>query len=236
MSNEDITLSVKARDVLGKQVKQLRRDGLVPAVIHDHGKPSIIIMAPTLDLQKVFSAAGKHHPVSLTVGGKKHLAIIKDVDFDPKKHHLRHVVFNAIKQDEKVETEVPVILDGDSPAEKQSLMVITDLDTLEIEALPKDLPDELRVDASPLAEVGDKVHAADVKLPEGVTLLTEPEAVIAHVEMPKDQVAEADAAAKAQAEADAEAAGKEGEAVERTEAPTAAGEDETSESEANNNG
>lgn len=226
MSNEEISLALKEREVVGKKVKQLRREGVVPAVIHDHGKDSKIVMAPSLELTKVFQNAGKHHPVNLSVGNQKYLAIIKDADFDPKKHQLRHVVFNAIKADEAVETEVPVVLDGEIPAEKLSLMVITDLDTVEVEALPKNLPDELKVSASALEEVGDKVYAGDIRLPEGVTLLTETEAVIAHVEMPKDQVAEANAAAEEQAAADAEAAeGEEGESAEGGEAAEASAKD-----------
>ncbi len=195
MSNEEIALVLEKRSVLGKQVKHLRNGGLVPAVIHDHGKPSKVVMAPYIELIKVYREAGKHHPLSLTLGKDTYMALIKDVDFEPTKHQLRHVVFNAIKQDEKVETEIPLRLIGDIPAEKASLLVLTQLDHVEVEALPKDLPDVLEVDASKLAEVGDHLTVADIVTPAGVTILTEPEMQIAIVEMPKDQVAEADAAA-----------------------------------------
>lgn len=190
MSNEEIALALKEREVTGKKVKHLRREGTVPAVIHDHGKPSLIVMAPTIAVQKAFDQAGKHHPVNLTVGSQKFLAIIKDVDVDPKKRQLRHVVFNAIKQDEKVQTEVPVKLEGEIPAEKVGFMVITNLNTIEIEALPKDLVDEFFVDATGLAEIGDKITVADIKIPSGVTILTEPEHPIATVEETKEQISE----------------------------------------------
>ena len=130
---------------------------------------------------------------------------------------LRHLVFNAIRQDQAVEAEVPVRIEGDIPAEKASFMVITQLETVLISALPKDLPNELVVGAEKLAEVGDRLHVSDIKLPTGVTLVTEPEAVIAHVEMPKDQVAEADKAAE---ELAADKIATEGEA-EEGETPTA---------------
>lgn len=190
MSNEEIALALKEREVVGKKVKHLRRDGSVPAVIHDHGKPSVIVMAPTAELLKTYQAAGKHHAVNLTVGGKKFLAIIKDVDIDPKKKQLRHVVFNAIKADEKVQTEVPIHLEGDIPAEKAGYMVITNIDTVEIEALPKDLIDEFKVSAVSLIEIGDKLHVSDLKAPIGVTILTEPENTIAVVEETKEQISE----------------------------------------------
>ncbi len=191
MSNEEIALVVTERKVLGKQVKHLRRDGQIPAVLHDHGQPSKIVMAPTTEMTKVYQTAGKHHPVTLTIGKQSHLAIIKDVDFDPKKHQMRHVVFNAIKQDEKVETEVPVHVTGEIPAQKTGLMVITNLDAIEIEALPKDLIDELNVDGSGLVEIGDKIHVSDLVVPAGVTILTDPEHPIATVEETKEQISEA---------------------------------------------
>lgn len=224
MSGEDIALAVQERSVLGKAVKQLRRDGFIPAVIHDHGKPSKVVMVPYAQLQKVYQQAGKHHALALDLGKEKFTALIKDVDIDPKKHELRHVVFNAIKADEKVEAEIPLHLTGEIPAEKLSLMVIIDLDVIEIEALPKDLPDELTVDASTLTEVGDKLHVSDIRLPEGVTTQVDGEAVVAHVEMPRDQVAEANAAAEEMAAEAAE--GEEGE-----EAPAAEGEEGVAEGE-----
>lgn len=210
MSSDEITLTVEERTVIGKGVKHLRYDGLVPAVIHNHGQASTHVMAPYTDMLKVYKQAGKHHPVSVKVGGKAHLTIIKDADFEPRKHELRHVVFNAIRLDQTVEAEVPVRLSGDMPAEKASLMVITDRESVEIEAIPAKLPDELVVDATVLADVGDKIHASNITLPEGVALMTEPEAVIAHVEMPRDQIAEADAAAAEMAAEKAAAEGDEG--------------------------
>jgi large subunit ribosomal protein L25 len=190
VSNDSITLKVEERTVEGKAVKQLRAAGLIPAVIHDHGKESRIVMAPHNEIQKVYQQAGKHHPLSITLGKDSYMALIKDVDFDPKKNMLRHVVFNAVKQDEKVETEVPVHLVGEIPAEKTGLMVIRSLDHVDIEALPKDLIDSLEVDATSLVAIGDKVFVSDIKPPAGVTILTEPEHPIAAVEETKAQMSE----------------------------------------------
>ncbi len=211
--SEDITLTLKNRTVLGKGLNQLRRDGQIPAVIHDHGQASVHVMAPYMEVYKVWQQVGKHHPVNLTVGGKQYLAIIRDADFEPRKNSLRHVVFNAIKQDEKVETEVPVVFQGDAEAEKASLMVLRQIETVEVEALPKDLPSELIVDISGLTEIGDRLHVSDIVVPPNVTLLTEPEHAVAVVEEPR-------AHAAAEAEEAAEAA--EGEAAEGTEGETAA--------------
>ena len=194
MSSDKITLKLSERKELGKAVKALRREGKVPANIYERGKESIPVSASFLELTRVYNAAGKHHPVELNVDGKHHLAMIKDVDLDPVKNTVRHIAFHAVNKNETVEAEVPVKIDGDIPAERVGLMVLQTLDTVEVEALPANLPDELLVDGSKLAEVGDKVSVADLKIPEDVTVLTEAEQTIAIVEMPRDQIAEADAA------------------------------------------
>lgn len=217
MSQDTINLELTDRTIVRKQLAGLRAEGLVPAVVHDHGKPSLHVQADYLVLSKVYAEAGKHHPIELTVGKEQRLALIKDVDIDPVKNRLRHIVFQAIKQDEKVQTEVPVRIEGDIPAEKTGLMVITNLDHVEIEALPKDLIDELTLSGESLVEIGDKITVAEISVPAGVTILTELEHPVATVEETKAQISE-------EAEESEEAA----EGEEGTETPTAEGEAESS--------
>lgn len=220
MTSQDITLELQERTTIRKRLRGLRQEGLVPAVVHDHGKVSIHVAGDYGKVAKTFQQAGKHHPVNLTVGGKKHLALIKDVDFGPVKHEVRHVVFQAIKQNEETDAEIPVVFkeDVEIPAEKVSLMVLKQLDVVQVKALPRDLPDELVVDPSGLTEVGDSLTVADLVVPKGVTIMTDPEHQIAIVEMPKDQIAEANAAAEALAE---DAGKPDAETVEESEAPAA---------------
>jgi large subunit ribosomal protein L25 len=202
MTSQDISLDLQERTVVRKRLAGLRQEGLVPAVIHNHGKESLHVAGDSTQLTKVYYQAGKHHPVNLTVAGKKHLALIKGVDFGPAKHEVRHVVFQAIRQNEETEAQIPVVFkeDVEIPAEKKSLMVLQQLDTVQVKALPRDLPDQIVVDPSSLADVGDSLSVADLVMPNGVTLLTESEHQIAIVEMPKDQIAEANAAQEALAE------------------------------------
>lgn len=209
-TQQDISITLENREALGKAVKQLRKDGQVPAVIHDHGKPSIHVMGAYVPMFKVYREAGKHHPVNVTVDGKKYLAIIRDADFEPRKNMLRHVVFNAIEQNKPVETEVPVVFEGDAEAEKAGFMILRQLDNVELKALPKDLPDQVVVDISGLAVVGDKLHVSDIVVPTGVTILTEAEHPVAMVEEPRSlaaaQAEEDEAAASEAAEAAADEA------------------------------
>ncbi len=209
MADIDAPVKLSQREVVGKGLNRLRADGTIPAVIHNHGQPSIHVMASETELLKVYRVAGKHHPLNLEVGSDKYLALIKDAHFNPVKRRLQHVVFQAIRQDEAVEAEVPIRLEGDPPAERAGLIVLHQLDAVEIEALPKNLPDELVISAEGLIELHDKLTVGDLTVPEGVTILTDLEHPIATVAEPRAVAAE-----EAQAEAEEGAEGEEGEAGE----------------------
>lgn len=190
MPDVDTPVKLSQRQVLGKGLNKLRAGGEVPAVIHNHGQESLHVMGPEIELLNVYRLAGKHHPLNLEVGDAKFLALIKDAHFDPVKRRLQHVVFQAIRQDEKVEAEIPIRIEGEIPAEKVGLMVLHQLDTIEVEALPKDLPDELVVSADKLAELHDKITVEDLTVPAGVTIITDSEHPIATVVETRAQVAE----------------------------------------------
>lgn len=222
MADVDAPVKLEQRTVVGKGLNRLRHDGVVPAVIHNHGAESVHVMGPEMELVKIYQAAGKHHPLNLEVGSDKYLALIKDAHFNPVNRRLQHVVFQAIKQDEKVEAEVPIRIEGDVPAEKAGLMLLHQLDSVEIEALPKDLPDELVVSAEKLIELHDKITVADLHVPSGVTILTDAEHPIATVAESRAMAAEE--AAEAEAEGAGGEEGEEGQAPEGDQAE-AAGQD-----------
>lgn len=202
MVSQSISIELQKREVVRKRLVGLRSEGIVPAVLHNHGKDSILVSGEYADVVKVFSQAGKHNPVELTIDGKKHLALIKDVDRDPAKNRIRHIVFQAIKQNEVVEAEVPIVfMEGvDIPAQKASLMVLQQLDVAQVKALPKDLPSQLVIDPSSLEKDGDHLTVANIVVPKGVTILTEADHQVVIVETPKDQLAEANASAEALAQ------------------------------------
>ncbi|HVV26307.1 MAG TPA: 50S ribosomal protein L25 [Candidatus Saccharimonadales bacterium] len=206
MPQDSITLTLEPRKITGKTVKHLRRDGQVPAVIHDHGKPSLVVQANAMELLKVWRQAGKHHPVELKAGDQQFTALIKVAEFDPKKHQLRHVVFNAVDANQQVDAEIPVRPRYDegnesSPAERNSLIVLSQLETVAVKAVPTKLPDFLEYNAEKLVEVGDHVTVADLIVPAGVEVETEPEHAIATVYEPS-ALAAANEAAAGEAEAE----------------------------------
>lgn len=200
MAQEKIELALEARSVQGKQVRQLRREGIVPAVIHDHGKASVLVQGDSQTMLKVYQQAGKHHPVSVKAGSKNYNAMIKDVDFEPKKHRMQHVVFNAVSANEKVEAEVPVharYSEGNevSPAERAGLLVLPHIDVVVVSAVPAKLPDFLEYDAEKLVETGDSVTVADLVVPDGVEVLTDETQSLATVNDPAAVAAANDALA-----------------------------------------
>lgn len=213
---EEVLLEVKKREVIGKAVKRLRQEGLVPAVIHDHGKASVHVEGNYLEMLKAYQKAGKHHPLSLKADGHNYTVLIRDVDVDPRKHQLRHVVFNAVKANEKVDAEIPVRIRFDegneaTPAERAGLIVLHQLEAVEVEALPRDLPDFLEFDGEKLAAVGDSATVADIIVPANVTIKTDPAHQLAAVFEPSALQAANDAAGGTEEEVVAEAA--EGEAA-----------------------
>jgi len=209
MAQDTISLSLEPRVIVGKAVKHLRKEGKIPAVIHDHGRPSIIVEGDMLTLLKVYQQAGKHHPISLTANGQTYTVMIKTAEFEPRKHHLNHIVFNAVAADQMVEAEVPIeakYAEGSeaSPAEKAGLIVLNNLETVEIEALPKNLPDVIYYEGDKLVEIGDHVAVADLLLPVNVTVKTDLSQAVATVYEPSALAAANDAVGGTEEETEVE--------------------------------
>lgn len=169
---DKITLKIEAREVHGKKVAKLRKKGLVPGVVYGAGMEAISVQAVEGEVAKVVKSAGQHTPVQL-VGKKRRIAMIKDVDRDPVKHTIRHVAFHAVRADEPVEAEVPIRLvgEGESIAERNGLVILQALEKIEVKALPLELPEALEVSILDLAEAGQRVTVADIKVPAGVEIV-----------------------------------------------------------------
>ncbi len=165
-----ITLQLAARAVEGKKVIRLRQGGIIPSVVYGASIGTKVTQSPVGELSKVVHAAGKHTPVTLSIDGKQTLAIIKTIDRDPVKRSLRHVAFHAIKQNEVITTEVPIVLTGvgESAAEKTGLVVLQALEHVEVKAKPADLPEVIELSVKQLENEGDKLILSDIVLPAGV--------------------------------------------------------------------
>lgn len=170
---DKISLKLDEREAHGKKVRALRREGLTPGVVYGPGMAPVPVQADSVLMNKVYAAAGKHAPVHLTIGGKARIAMIKDAEINPVRNSLSHVSFHAVKANEPVVAEVPIRLvgEGESEAEKAGLIILQNIESLEVKALPMDLPDALELDVTGLVEAGEKLTVADLKVPSNVELV-----------------------------------------------------------------
>lgn len=170
---DNITIKLLKRELHGKKTKQLRLQGFIPTVVYGPGIDPISTQAEYNIIEKVWRKAGKHTPVHVTIDGKKHIAMIKDVTRDPQKGRLEHVSFHAVNAKEPVVAEVPIHLVGigESEAERGGLIVLQSLEKLEVRALPMDLPEALEVSILHLKEQGDHVTVGDIVVPASVELV-----------------------------------------------------------------
>lgn len=187
----DAKLTLSRRDVFGKKAKKITEDGNVLANIFGKGRNSIAAFGDAQTVERVVAQAGKNTPITITLDdGKELLALVNEVERDYKTRNIHHVSFQVVIRGQKVTTEVPVRLVGEAPAEKVGLIVVTMLDSVEIEAIPSKIPEALEVSAEKLAEDGDSLHLSDITIPEDVELKVEDDRLIAKVETPRAQIEE----------------------------------------------
>jgi large subunit ribosomal protein L25 len=176
---EKVVLNASKRDVIGKQVKALRREGKLPAVIYGRHTEPINI---NLDAHSASMTLGKltsSSLVTINVDGTEYPALVRETQRDYIKNRLLHVDFLAVSMSEKLRTRVNVHFIGVSGAVKDyNAVLVKNLEQLEVEALPNDLPERIDVDITSLARPGDGVRVKDVKVGDNVRLLNDPETMV----------------------------------------------------------
>ena len=208
MTTQAVTLELEPRQTLGKQVRRLRRGGTTPVHLYGSGVDSRSLQCESVKLIRTLARAGANTPITLTVRGEPQgqLAFVREVQWHPLRGELLHVDFLAVRADRPVSAQVPVVLRGESPGAVQaSAMVVLQLRTLDLEALPMSIPHEIVIDLARLTDPDGVIKAGEIALAEGVTLLNDAEEVVVRLELPRAVVAEAPAAG---AGAEAPAAGE----------------------------
>jgi large subunit ribosomal protein L25 len=189
---EKYKISAKER-TLAKKVNGLRREGFIPAVIYSKGKEAMILAVDAHSFDLCYREAGGNSVVSIDIEKldgttSKKNALIHEVALDPVSEKILHTDFLQIRMDEKITAAVPLNFVGDSVAVIElSGSLLTPIDEIEVECLPADLPHELEVDIVPLVDFEAVIHISDLKVPEGVIILSDPEEVIAYVEEPRSE-------------------------------------------------
>ena len=181
---EQIELKTQKRTVLGKKVKNLRLEGLIPAVLYGRETKSVPLQIEERELNRVLAQAGGQRLIALKVGRarKRQMALARDVQWDVIARKPIHVDFYAVVMTEKITTEVPLVLTGEAPAMVQEgVMLLQSLDEVEIECLPGDLPEAIEVDLSGLEEIDQAIYVKDLQVPPTVEILTDAEEMVAKV-------------------------------------------------------
>ncbi len=216
---DKITLSGEQRKITGRKVKNLRKEGVLPANIYGKKIKSESIQVKLADFNTVFKKVGETGLVTLLIGKEEKPVLVANVQKDPVSDEPVHIDFHQVDLKEKVTAKVEVEMTGESPAEKQAIgTVVQYLDEIEVEALPMDLPEKFIVDVTSLTEVDQAIKISDLKIDkEKIDVKADPETILIKVEPPqKEEViapppAEGEVPAEGAAPAEGEVPAAEGE-------------------------
>ncbi|NOY97905.1 MAG: 50S ribosomal protein L25 [Chloroflexi bacterium] len=178
---EKIVINAAKRDVIGKQVRALRRAGKLPGVLYGHGIESMPIMLDLRETSRTLENATSSSLFTVKVDGKEYPALVREKQWDFIRRTLLHVDFQVVSMTEKIAAKVRIELVGESLAVKEyGAVLVTGLTELEVEALPTDLPERITVDISGLVEVGDGIHVSDMVVDSAkIKILDDPSTMIA---------------------------------------------------------
>jgi len=186
---ENVVLKASKRDVIGKQVKALRRAGQLPAVIYGRHTEPINISLDARSANSVLAKVTSSSLVTLDVEGKEYPALVREKQRNYIKGVLTHVDFLVVSLTEKLRAEVRIELTGVSLAVKDfDAVLVTGMHTLSVECLPADLPDRIVVDIAPLVKVGDSIHVRDISLNDKVRILDDGDNMIVNATYAKIEV------------------------------------------------
>ena len=206
MSPTTTVLTATSRTVTGKSVAHLRNDGKIPAVVFGHGLASINVTLDAHEFDHLRRTIHSNSIISLEIdGGKeKQRVMVHGIHIDPRTRHLMHVDLFALKSGEEVTVEVPLRTCGEAyAATKLGGTLLHTVDRVRVRALPEALPEAFEISVESLVDFEAAIHMRDVVMPPGVTLLTDPDEVVAKVipQRAVEEVAVAEVAPEAVEEA-----------------------------------
>jgi len=187
VADERIRLEVRERERRGsRESRRLRREGLIPGVLYGRGKKPHAICVPERELRRVLTGDhGLHAILDVVLEGQKttHASILKDYQLDPLRERIAHIDLQEVRLDQPIHATVVVEFVGEAPAAKAGGVLSQVAREVNVEALPMQVPDRLELDISSM-EIGDTLRVSDLQAPDGVTLLDDPETVVATATMP----------------------------------------------------
>jgi len=181
---EQVELAAEKRTMIGKQVKQLRRQGWVPGIMYGHDFDPVPLQFEERSLRQVLSSVGGSQLVGVKIEGNKQpeMALIRDVQRDPIRGNFLHVDFYRVKMTERLTAEVPLVITGGSPViEAREGILLQGITSIEVECLPGDLVDAIEVDLSDLVEIDQGIYVRDLAVPTGIDVLTDRDEMIVRI-------------------------------------------------------
>lgn len=180
-------LQASPRQVVGKKVRFLRREGMTPANVFGHGLASVSVQVDTKLVRQVLGKVGTSQLITLKIKGESEPrnVLVRDIQINPLSRELLHVDLYQVSLTERMTLDIPITLVGESPAVKKlGGVMLQSLNSFHVECLPGDIPPAIEVDLSRLVELGDSIHVKEISLGDAVTVLDEPEEVIVSVIAP----------------------------------------------------
>ncbi|MDI6591868.1 MAG: 50S ribosomal protein L25 [Patescibacteria group bacterium] len=182
-----LSLQAKIRKIKGKKVKNLRKKGILPGVLYGPKiKEALSVEVDSKQFEKIYQEAGESSLISLEIKDKKIPVLIHEVTKDSLTEKPIHVDFYQPSLEEEVEATVPLIFEGEAPAVKDlGGTLLKNISEIEVKALPQKLPKEIKVRIESLKTFEDNILIKDLKLPEGIKILRNPEEIVASVSPPE---------------------------------------------------
>ena len=185
-----LQLKIESRNVFGKKLKSNRAEGKLPAVLYGKGIETTPLFVSLKDFKKIWKNAGESTIINLEEdGGKKPVSVlIHEVSVDPMKDEPLHADFYKVEMNKPIKAMIQLVFEGVSPAVKGlGAVLVKIMREVEIEALPKNLPHEIKVDISKLAELGNQIAVGDLEVGDGVKIISKKEEIVAIAEAPKEE-------------------------------------------------
>ncbi len=182
---EHAELAAETRELLGKKVRRLRREGILPATIYGYNVQPQSIQLKAHEFAGVLKSSGRTQLIDLVIDGKRARPVfVKQTTVNAKRNMIEHVEFYQANLTQKMHASVQLQFEGESQAVREGGIFLPVLDHVEIEALPDAVPHDIPVDISVIAEINGQIHASELEMPEGVVLITPGDEIICKVNPP----------------------------------------------------
>lgn len=186
----ELKLEATGRELTGRKVGQLRRQGLVPVIVYGNVKEPVNLQVEAKALDRMLYAGGATRVVEVTVqGGGKHNVLVKDVQREPVSHRVLHADLYAVNMSEKQHVVVPLVSKGKPAGMAAGVLLLQLHEVIHIEALPADIPAEIEVDVSPMT-LERSITVADLPTLKGIAYIDDPEEVLFNLQLTREEVSE----------------------------------------------